>query len=160
MVRVKKQTMEAVETKVNETLNAKADVSNMEQEAEAIKQTKNESGFVWVCCGIPCGQILRGVGGRDVLLNGIPVSKLVSAYQDNMPLYAGKFGVTKVPEEDWNSMKEEYKLCDFMRNATIFACKTKEEAEEQGKARFNEHLGFEQADPEKGNTKPVEDKEE
>ena len=105
------------------------------------------------------GQVLRGVGGRDVLLQGIPTSKLVSAYQDGMPLPAGKFGLTKIPEADWKAISEEYKLCDFIKNRTIFACKTKEEAEEEGKARFNERLGFEQADPKRGNTKPVDDKE-
>ena len=56
--------------------------------------------------------------------------------------------------------KERCGNMDWVNDNKELTKKNHKEAEEQGKARFNEHLGFEQADPEKGTTKPVEDKEE
>jgi len=140
----------------NETLNQKADTTNLEEKVEAVKKSKKVGNdTVVVACGIPMGQRFN-INGKVIELNGVPLSHLVSATQQGMPLPAGKYGMTELPREDWEAILKNYGYCDFIQNGVIFAKERKEEVEEEAQEKSKKKLGFEQADPKAGKTKKAE----
>ena len=140
----------------NETLNQKADTTNLEEKVEAVKKSKKVGNdTVIVACGIPMGQRLE-VNGQTVELKGVPLSHLVSATQQGMLLPAGKYGETELPREIWEAILKKYGYCDFIQNGVIFAKERKEEVEEEAQEKSKKKLGFEQADPKAGKTKKAE----
>lgn len=121
-------------------------------EKEEVEVKKQESSdTVCVACGIPMGQIFNLSDG-ELLLNGVPMSHLVSAEKIGTYLPAGKYGLTTIKKSQWDEILEKYGKCDFIKNGVIFAEKQTESAKAKGRELKNKRLGFEQADPKKGRT--------
>ena len=145
MVKIKK-TKEKI---VTEELDKKADASMNEEKAEAVKKESAGSDMVTVACGIPMGQRLILSDG-EVLLNGAPLSHIVSAQKGVGYLPAGKYGLTAIPRKQWEEILERYGKFDFIVNGTIFAKDDHASAVAKAQEMSEKKLGFEQADPTKG----------
>ena len=138
MVKMKKK-----EKVVTEVLNQKADPSKNEEKAEMVKE--QAKGNITVFCGIPMGLKLNLKSGV-VVLNGIPMSHIVSARKGEGYLPAGKFGQTVISLDKWEEIKHKYEKYDFMLNGTIFAKESVEEGVELAIEKSEKRLGFEQAE--------------
>jgi hypothetical protein len=145
MVKIKK-TKEKI---VTEELEKKADASKNEEKAESVKKESAGSDMVTVACGIPMGQRLILSEG-EVLLNGVPMSHIVSAQKGVGYLPAGKYGLTVLPRKQWEEILERYGKFDFIVNGVIFAKEDHDSAVAKAKELSEKKLGFEQADPMKG----------
>ena len=143
MVKIKK----TKEEKVTEVLNEKADASKNEEKVESVKEKSAGTDMVTVACGIPMGQRLILSDG-EILLEGAPMSHIVSAQKGVGYLPAGKYGLTAVTRKQWEEILERYGKFDFIVNGTIFA--DHDSAVAKAKEMSEKHLGFEQADPTKG----------
>ena len=150
----------------SKVLEEKGNADNLEAKQadiqERVREQKKQSDTVVVCCGIPMGQILKPiVDGKEVevQLAGVPYSWNVRAL-NGQPLVAGKFGETVIERKVWEAIVKMYKCCDFIENGVIFAKESKEEAEEEARARTDsgEKLGFEQAEKFGGDTHPAKEK--
>jgi hypothetical protein len=137
------------ESKNTQILNAKAS-ADQEVVADAVK--KASKGKVTIFCGIPMGLKLNLKGG-DFILNGVPMSHVVSAIKGQGFLPAGKFGMTPATAEIWDEIFAKYGKCDFIENGTVFAKADMDEGQEIAKeksgSKFEKNLGFDQADPKK-----------
>ena len=142
MVKIKKSKEEVV----TEVLNEKADGSKNEQKAETVKEKAAGSDMVTVACGIPMGQRLILSDG-EVLLEGAPMSHIVSAQKGVGYLPAGKYGLTAITRKQWEEILERYGKFDFIVNGTIFAKDDHDSTVAKAKEMSGKHLGFEQADP-------------
>ena len=158
MVKIKK-----TEKQVTDALNEKADVSNMEQKTAEVKEKAAGSDMVTVACGIPMGLKLNLPSG-DVLLQGAPMSHIVSAIKGVGYLPAGKFGLTAIKASQWEEILAKYGKYDFIVNGVVFAKERAEEtidiAKEKSGAKLENNLGFDQVDPKKSprtQKKKVED---
>lgn len=141
---------------VTEALNAKA---TEDLEASDAKQTETAKGNVTVACGIPMGLKLELSTG-SLILKGLPMSHLVSAFKQDTFLPAGKYGLTTVTAAQWEEILGKYKNFDFIKNGVVFACEEKEATVEKAKELSEtKKMGFEQADPKKAATKKVKDTE-
>ena len=149
---VKKKTKEQV---ITEKLNEKATEDQEKVHDEVVKASK---GGVTVCCGIPMGIKLELPSGV-LHLKGMPLSHIVSAHKGVGFLPAGKFGETVVTEGQWDEIIGKYKDYDFIKNGTIFAKPTRDEAEDVAKEKSEQHLGFEQIDPKNTKTTKVSTEE-
>lgn len=149
MVKIKKSKEETV----TEVLNEKADGSKNEQKAEAVKEKAAGTNMVTVACGIPMGLRLNLASG-DVLLEGMPMSHIVSAVKGVGYLPAGKYGLTAVTKEQWEEIVAKYGKYDFMVNGVVFAKEDHDSVVAEAKEKSNKRMGFEQADP-KGITTQV-----
>lgn len=151
MVKIKKN-----EEKVTEVLNEKADASKTEEKTAEVKEKAAGSNMVTVACGIPMGLKLNLPSG-DILLNGAPMSHIVSAIKGVGFLPAGKFGLTAITESQWEEVLAKYGKYDFIVNGTVFAKKDADEtiavAKEKSGEKLEKNLGFDQADPKKSRTK-------
>lgn len=145
MVKIKK----TKEEKVTEVLNEKADASKNEEKVESVKEKSAGTDMVTVACGIPMGQRLILSDG-EVLLEGAPMSHIVSAQKGVGYLPAGKYGLTAITRKQWEEILERYGKFDFIVNGTIFAKEDHDSAVAKAKEMSGKHLGFEQADPTKG----------
>jgi len=149
---------------VTEALNKKADVSENEVKAYKVEREAAKEEMVTVFCGIPMGQILEMPNGQKVLLNGLPMSHVVSARKGEGFLPAGKYGETVLPKKQWEELLEKYRKYDFIINGVIFAKESvkegrKEALEKSGGEKLDRNLGFDQADPKKGKTSKAETEE-
>lgn len=143
------------EKKVTEELNKKADPTHNEEKDAVIKEKAAGSDMVTVACGIPMGLRLNLSDG-ELVLSGVPMSHIVSAIKGVGYLPAGKFGLTVIKKSQWDEILAKYGRHDFIVNGTVFASETKEEVtekaiEKSGK-NLDKNLGFDQADPRKGQT--------
>lgn len=143
------------EKKVTEELNKKADASHNEEKDAVIKEKSAGGDMVTVACGIPMGLRLNLKDG-DVELKGCPMSHIVSAIKGVGYLPAAKFGLTVITKDQWDEILAKYGRYDFIVNGTVFASDSHEEAvekavEKSGK-NLEKNLGFDQADPKKGQT--------
>lgn len=129
---------------MTKALNEKANDSHLEEKTE--KKKAMAKGNMTVCCGIPMGLKLVRNNGQAVVLAGMPLSHIVSAKDGNF-LPAGKFGLTVLEASVWEELYKKYKDFDFMKNGTVFAKPSHEEAVEKAVEKSKEHLGFEQIDP-------------
>lgn len=143
------------ENKVTEELNKKADPSHNEEKDAVIKEKSAGSDMVTVACGIPMGLRLNLSDG-DVVLSGVPMSHIVSAVKGVGYLPAGKFGLTAIKKSQWEEILAKYGRYDFIVNGIVFASDSKEETTEKAVAKsgakLEKNLGFDQADPKKGQT--------
>ena len=116
----------------------------VEEVKKAKKTETNET--VSVGCSIPMGVEFNLSKGK-VVLNGVPMTHLVSATKIGTPLPAGKYGVTTIQRSQWEEILRIYGGCDFIQNGAIFAEKTADEVMNRGTAYYKEgkRSGFEQA---------------
>lgn len=149
MVKIKKEKV------VTEVLNEKADASKNEEKAKAVKEKSAGSDMITVACGIPMGLKLNLPSG-DVTLAGAPMSHIVSAIKGVGYLPAGKFGLTALKKSQWEEILAKYGRYDFIVNGVVFAKDSHEEtveiAKEKSGEKLDKNLGFDQADPKKGQT--------
>lgn len=145
--------MKNTEAKVTEKLNEKATAS-VEEAAAKQKETAKERDMITVACGFPMGLKLPLKDGV-VVLNGMPLSHIVSAKKNGGFLPAAKFGLTSIKKDQWDEILAKYGKCDFIVNGTIFAKECREEAVDNALEKSEKHLGFEQADPKKARTQKV-----
>lgn len=143
---------------ITEALNAKADDSKNEENAVKVEKAAKEEDIVIVYCGIPMGLRLQ-LKTHEVMLKGVPMSHIVSAHKGEGFLPSGKFGETPLPREDWEEILHTYAKHDFIVNGVVYAEENEKSGREKAKEKSEKKLGFEQADPKKGKTKPVENKE-
>lgn len=143
---------------ITEALNAKADVSKNEEQAAKIEKAAKDEDVVIVYCGIPMGLKLQ-LRSKVLMLKGVPMSHIVSAHKGEGFLPAGKYGETEVLKEDWEEVLHTYAKHDFIVNGVVFAEANEKAGREKAKEKSEKKLGFEQADPKKGKTKPVEKKD-
>ena len=143
------------EKKVTEELNKKADPSHNEEKDAVIKEKAAGNDMVTVACGIPMGLRLNLSDG-DLVLAGVPMSHIVSAIKGVGYLPAGKFGLTPVKKSQWEEILAKYGRYDFIVNGTVFAAESRDEvtekAVEKSGKNLDKNLGFDQADPRKGQT--------
>ena len=145
MVKIKK----TKEEKVTEVLNEKADASKNEEKVESVKEKSAGTDMVTVACGIPMGQRLILSTG-EILLEGTPMSHIVSAHKGVGYLPAGKYGLTTITRSQWEEILERYGKFDFIVNGVIFAKEDHDSAVAKAKEMSEKKMGFEQADPSKG----------
>jgi len=117
-----------------------------------------EASYVTVFANLPHGFEFHLPQGRKLTISGCPVSKLVDVEGNRMS--GGKYGETRgVKAEDWEYIKANYGEMAMFKNNLVFA--EDDHAYGQARAEDQQELrhGMEQADPNAGATKPLEQPE-
>lgn len=107
---------------------------------------------VYVFANLHSGQSFTLPDGSIVTINGLPVSSLKGV--DGQNFAGGKYGVTKVPAEQWEQVLRIYGKMRFFQSGLVFAAETLERGKAMARERGGLRHGYEPVDPNKAKTTP------
>lgn len=107
---------------------------------------------VFVFANLPHGQAFDLPQGRQVILEGWPVSELLGPHGERLP--GGEFGVTEVPADHWEEVLRLYGEMTVLKSGLIFAASSPQEGQAMARERNGLRHGLEPVDPETLSTRP------
>lgn len=110
---------------------------------------------VFVFANLPHGQTFDLPHGRQVALEGWPVSQLLGPHGQRLP--GGRYGVTEVPVDHWNEVLRLYGEMAVLKSGLIFAAPSRKEGEAMAREHGGLRHGLEPVDPETLLTRPDTD---
>lgn len=130
------------------------DKSTAKSKAKAeTKTVRRETGKVFVCLNQPHGIKFRLKSGRVVHIEG-NAAHLRGAEMGKLPV--GAYGMTMIPEADWEEIKATYApFMGIFQAGLIFASSDRNSAEDQAEDQAETRHGREPVDVSKSATKPV-----
>lgn len=106
---------------------------------------------VYVFANLENGQKFKLPSGEEVVIQGMPVSKLKDYNGNAIP--GGKYGVTKVNASAWEQVVRIYGTMRMFKNNLVFSAASLKEGKAQARTLGGLRHGFEQIDPNSERTK-------
>lgn len=112
------------------------------------------NNVVYVFANLQSGQSFKLPDGSTVTISGVPVSRLKGV--DGQSFAGGKYGVTKVPAEQWAQVVKIYGKMKIFQNGLVFDAPTMERGKAMARERGGLRHGYEPVDPnsDRAKTKP------
>jgi hypothetical protein len=133
-----------------------ADTQNV-AESGATAESDAGSDVVHVFANLQSGQSFRLPAsaacpdGSSLTVSGLPVSRLKGL--DGSSFAGGKYGLTKVPADQWAQILKIYGKMNIFRNGLVFAASSLERGKAMARERGGLRHGFEPVDPDSGRAK-------
>lgn len=105
---------------------------------------------VYVYYNSPHAIKFRLTDGRDIVINGSPISELYTP--SGAKCVQGKHGITEVLTKDWEEILALYSSMPIFLNKRIFATSSAEYGKDMAKDFAKQANGLEQVDPQSLNT--------
>lgn len=112
----------------------------------------SDRNTVFVFANLPHGQAFDLPHGRQVVLQGWPVSELLGPHGERLP--GGEFGVTEVNADHWEEVLRLYSEMAVLKSGLIFAAPSRKEGQAMARERASLRHGLEPVDPETLATRP------
>ena len=116
------------------------------------------SEVVSVFANLQTGQSFKLPDGSTVTISGVPVSNLKGI--DGQNFAGGKYGVTKVPADQWAQIVKTYGGMKFFQSGLVFAAETMERGKAMARERGGLRHGYEPVDPNSDRAKTTPKTEE
>jgi hypothetical protein len=123
-------------------------------EAEAEAGAEAPAAVVYVFATLPGGQTFKlpeATASGSVTIEGLPVSRLKGA--GGQIFAGGKYGLTRVPAEQWAEVMKIYGRMKMFTNGLVFAAPSLERGQAMARERGGLRHGFEPVDPASDRTK-------
>lgn len=114
-------------------------------DTQNVAETVAGSEVVYVFANLQSGQSFKLSDGSTVTIAGVPVSRLKGV--DGQSFAGGKYGVTKVPAEQWNEVMKIYGKMKIFVNGLVFAASSLERGKAMARERGGLRHGYEPVDP-------------